>query len=157
MNIQDIADFIDLVNNPQRYEAILKNLQDRQDKLNETIENVAKATELDKLLKQNKKRSDDLEVEFANKVAVLEKQHQDKVSKVKEAQDFADKQVALANSLVSDADDRVKLIAVAEKEAKEKEQKAKAIFADAEEKQKKLDALIADYEDKVAKFKQIMG
>jgi len=30
MNIQDIADFIDLVKNPAKYEKILKNLQDEQ-------------------------------------------------------------------------------------------------------------------------------
>jgi len=33
MNIQDIANFIDLVNNPEKYNRVLKNLQDEQARL----------------------------------------------------------------------------------------------------------------------------
>ena len=55
MNIQDISDFIDLVKNPAKYERVLQNIKDEQERLNAVIATVGKASELDKLRKEVEK------------------------------------------------------------------------------------------------------
>ena len=64
MNIQDIADFLDLVKNPVKYEERLQALKDEQGRLNAVIETVGKASELDKLRKEVEKEREQLQADF---------------------------------------------------------------------------------------------
>ena len=67
MNLQHIADFIDLVKNPVEFEKKLKILKDEQDRLNTAIETIGKATELDSLRKAVERQKVKLEQEYQMK------------------------------------------------------------------------------------------
>ena len=54
MNIQDVADFIDLVKNPAKFERHLKQLVDEQDRLKAVIETVGKVEEIESIKTQIK-------------------------------------------------------------------------------------------------------
>ena len=49
MNIQDIADFIDLIKNPDKYDKLLKDLVDEQERLKAVIETVGKVEEIESI------------------------------------------------------------------------------------------------------------
>lgn len=157
MNIQDIADFLDLVKNPAKYEALLKNITDRQAKLTETIENVAKATELDKLLKQNESRKVELESEYKALVEKQEKAHADLVAAAQTRKEEAQKlleqvkqDVVNASQMKKEAEDNLRA-------AKQKSAEIAKQQQEVDEQGKKLQVLIEDYETKLTKFKQIVG
>lgn len=48
MNIQDVADFLDLVKNPDKYNSLLQGLVDEQKRLTEVAETVVKISAFDK-------------------------------------------------------------------------------------------------------------
>ena len=103
MNLQDIANFIDLVNNPAKYNQVLQNLQDEQGRLNAAIETVGKASELDKLRKQVEKERADLEATLQKKIKEAEVRLNSKLQIAAEAQKSADELQATAKALLTEA------------------------------------------------------
>ena len=73
MNIQDIADFIDLVKNPVKYEKALQNLKEEQQRLNAVVETVGKASELEALRKKVLEDQAKLEQDLKSKIEANEK------------------------------------------------------------------------------------
>ena len=157
MNLQDIAEFIDLVNNPAKYERVLNNIKEEQERLNAVIETVGKASELDKLRKEVEKERSELQADF------------NKQSKERDA--YVEREVELLSKKKRDLDDALQNAAKALQEAAEKTAAARELatsfegrekqLRQAEEsiqvRQKQLDAQIAEYSEKIAKLRSVMG
>lgn len=157
MNIQDIADFIDLVKNPAKYERVLKNIQDEQNRLLEVIATVGKASELDKLRKeviaQKEQNEKELQTKVAEATARLEVQFQVAAETQKVADELKDQsEKAIANAQIK--------IDEAKKLGESFEGRDKALRKQEEEltrRQAKLDSQIAEYNEKLAKLRSVMG
>lgn len=70
MNIQDVADFLDLVKNPDKYTAMLQGLVDEQKRLNDVAETVVKVSAFDK--EKKKFESERTKIEKQIEVALSE-------------------------------------------------------------------------------------
>jgi chromosome segregation ATPase len=157
MNIQDIADFIDLVKNPAKYEQILKNLQDEQARLNAVIETVGKASELDSLRKSVEKQQSKLEQSYKAKQEKLDADYQSKLdaltalqSTVEKESEKAHKISDEANSIKVSTEETAKSFVLREKELRKQE--------DAVEKLKQeLGASVVEYNEKLAKLRSVMA
>lgn len=157
MNLQDIANFIDLVNNPAKYAQVLKNLQEEQGRLNAAIETVGKASELDKLRKQVEKEREEYKTTLETKVKDAEMRLDLKYKVAADAQKTADTAQELANKTLQ--------------EAQTKEQQTKELAASFEGRDKKLRqqeefvakqredlaALVSEYNAKVDKLRAVMA
>lgn len=157
MNIQDIADFLDLVKDPAKYERILKNLQDEQARLNAVIATVGKASELDSLRKKVEKERSSVEKDFQTKVQALEEEVERKFKVAADAQASADKLLEQANALLQEAQAKetsavalVKSIDGRDKELRKQEEVVQS-------QQKHYEALITEYEEKVAKIRSVIN
>lgn len=157
MNIQDISDFLDLVKNPDKYATALQTLKEEQERLNEVIATVGKASELDKLRKAVDKQKQSLEADFQNRVVTfeqqcvvtqksLEKQKQD-VAEQKDAAIKAEQEaVAIktrAEALASSFAGREKILRKAEE--------------DVAQRAKEVSAMQVEYNEKLAKLRSVMG
>ena len=76
MNIQDIADFIDLIKNPDKYDKLLKDLVDEQERLTAVIKTVGDVTEIESIKTQIKL---DEKQAILDREAILKKIEQDRV------------------------------------------------------------------------------
>ena len=157
MNLQDIANFIDLVNNPAKYAQVLKNLQDEQGRLNAAIATVGKASELDALRKQVEKEREENKVTLETKIKDAEMRLDLKMKVAADAQKTADESQAAAKQLLVEAQQK-------EKQAKDLaasfdgRDKALRQQEDFVKKQRtELNALIAEYNAKVEKLRAVMS
>lgn len=82
MNIQDVADFLDLVKNPDKYTALLKSLVDEQERLNAVAETVVKVSAFDKEKKKFESEKNKIEKQLQVSLEELEKTKQEDASKV---------------------------------------------------------------------------
>ena len=157
MNIQDISDFLDLVKNPDKYAAALQTLKEEQERLNEVIATVGKASELDKLRKAVDKQKQSLEADFQNRVVTfeqqcvvtqksLEKQKQD----VAEQKDAAIKAEQEAVAIKTRAEALASSFAGREKVLRKAEE-------DVAQRAKEVSALQVEYNEKLAKLRSVMG
>lgn len=157
MNIQDIADFLDLVKNPAKYERVLSNIKAEQDRLNAVIAAVGKASELDKLRKEVETKADTLNSEYSKKVEDLEKSY---VRKTKKAESLAvdleqklaqaAKELEVAVNKQRAAEDLANSFAGRDKKLKEQEE----LVANLRE---ELKASVSEYNDKLSKLRSVMG
>lgn len=156
MNIQDIADFLDLVKNPAKYERVLSNIKAEQDRLNTVIETVGKASELDKLRKEVETKADTLNNDYAKKVEDLEKSY---VRKTKKAESLASdleqklaqaaKELEVAVNKQRAAEDLANSFTGRDKKLKEQEE----LVANLRE---ELKASVSEYNDKLSKLRSVM-
>jgi len=157
MNIQDIADFIDLVKNPEKYERILKNLVDERARLDAAIATVGKASELDKLRKELEKDRE----EFKQKVAESESLRQEEVAaeiativaKKEDAAKLHDKATALlqeAEAKILQAENISQSFASREKNIRKQEE---ALI----EEKNKLGEMVLEYNEKLNKLRSVMA
>lgn len=157
MNLQDIANFIDLVNNPAKYNQVLQNLQDEQGRLNAAIETVGKASELDKLRKQVEKERADLEATLQKKIKEAEVRLNSKLQIAAEAQKSADELQATSKALLTEAQQKeIKAKELADSFAgRDKELKNQEAFV--KDQRAELAGLITEYNDKVSKLRAVMA
>lgn len=157
MNIQDISDFLDLVKNPDKYATALQTLKEEQERLNEVIATVGKASELDKLRKAVDKQKQSLEADFQNRVVTfeqqcvvtqksLEKQKQD----VAEQKDAAIKAEQEAIAIKTRAEALASSFAGREKILRKTEE-------DLAQRAKEVSAMQVEYNEKLAKLRSVMG
>lgn len=155
MNIQDIADFLDLVKNPAKYERVLSNIKAEQDRLNTVIETVGKASELDKLRKEVETKADTLNNDYAKKVEDLEKSY---VRKTKKAESLASdleqklaqaaKELEVAVNKQRAAEDLANSFAGRDKKLKEQEAQVVVL-------REQLQASVTEYNEKIEKIRSI--
>jgi len=108
MNIQDIADFIELVKNPAKYERVLQNIKDEQGRLNAAIETVGKASDLDKLRKDVEVRIETITSDYAKKTDELEKAYAKKEKRIENLCVDLEGKITLAQTQTNAADVRQK-------------------------------------------------
>lgn len=157
MNIQDIADFLDLVKNPAKYERVLSNIKAEQDRLNAVIETVGKASELDKLRKEVELKSNTLTIEYNKKIEDLEKSY---VRKTKKAESLASdleqklaqaaKELEVAVNKQRAAEDLANSFTGRDKKLKEQEE----LVANLRE---ELKASVSEYNEKLSKLRSVMS
>ena len=155
MNIQDIADFLDLVKNPAKYERVLSNIKAEQDRLNAVIETVGKASELDKLRKEVELKSNTLTIEYNKKIEDLEKSY---VRKTKKAESLASdleqklaqaaKELEVAVNKQRAAEDLANSFAGRDKKLKEQEAQVVVL-------REQLQASVTEYNEKIEKIRSI--
>lgn len=157
MNLQDIAEFIDLVNNPAKYERVLKNIQEEQARLTAVIETVGKAAELDKLRKQVEKEREDNGKELQRKVQEAEARLEQQFKIAAETQrvadttkEQADKALVAAQLQEEAAQKLAKSFEGRDKELRNKEDLVKQM-------QLKYENLVNEYNEKLAKLRSVMG
>lgn len=157
MNIQDIADFIDLVKNPAKYERVLQNLKEEQGRLTAVIETVGKVSEIDSILKQTQTKEARLEANYTTKLAAIEKQSVEDAatySKLKATVRAELEQLnKQAEELANKNKEQVKLAADLTKREKALVGKETTLAST----QEGLNVLVKEYEDKVNKLRAVMA
>lgn len=157
MNLQDIADFIDLVKNTAKYERVLNNIKEEQDRLNAVIATVGKASELEKLRKEVEKERVDLVAQFEKDTAERDAYVTKEVALLADKKRVLDEALGNVAKATSEASDRIATANNLMTSVTEREQALKKGEATLTQRQKQLDALISEYNEKITKLRSVMG
>jgi len=157
MNIQDIADFLDLVKNPKKYEAALADLKSESDRQQAVLATMAKAKDLTGWEKELDKREATLESNYQSRVESLDAQATAKQSELDAALLAAKKSQGESAALVTKNREQEKQLVVRENIVAEKEFVLERDQKIVNERSAQLNAQIAEYEEKLSKLKAAMG
>ena len=156
MNVQAITEFLDLVKNPDKYATYLKELQEKQDYLDQRIAAVGTISELDglkqkaeKLVNVANKKAEKIEQEAQVAFEKRQAVYDDMFAKLRERELEVSTLVQKAESQLLVSSDTLQQALLRNKDLDKKE---KQLQADKE----KYDALLAEYEEKVAKLRSVM-
>ena len=156
MNIQDIADFIDLIKNPDKYDKLLKDLVDEQERLTAVIKTVGDVTEIESIKTQIKL---DEKQAILDREAILKKIEQDRVKEnVATTVLQADLQATRTKyqTLYQDLQEKEAETKELNKLAKKREKALVSKQAELQEKLTNVEALKLELEDRLAKLKAVM-
>ena len=156
MNIQDIADFIDLIKNPDKYDKLLKDLVDEQDRLKAVIKTVGDVAEIESIKTQIKL---DEKQAILDREAILTKIEQDRVKEnVATTVLQADLQATRTKyqTLYQDLQEKEAETKELNKLAKKREKDLVSKQAELQEKLTNVEALKLELEDRLAKLKAVM-
>ena len=156
MNIQDIADFLDLVKNPVKYEERLQALKDEQGRLNAVIETVGKASELDKLRKEVEKEREQLQADFLKATKERDKYVEREVQILSQKKLEYEDATARATELAVSAEAKLRSAQELADSLSGREQVLRQSEDGLRVRQEQLDALISEYNEKVAKLRAVM-
>lgn len=157
MNIQDIADFLDLVKNPKKYEAALTDLKAENDRQQAVLATITNAKNLDAWKKELDKREATLETNYQSRVASLDTEVTAKKAELDASLAAAKKSQGDNAELVAKNKEKEKLLVEREKVVAEKEFVLDRDQKIVNERSAQLNAQIAEYEDKLSKLKAVMG
>ena len=157
MNMQDIADFISLVKDPEKFEKALKEMQEEQDRWKAVVATVGKASELDSLRKKLEKETAKKLLELDAKIAdvdIASKQSEAQTQQLRQALQL---EVSKMNRMQNEA-------FVAEVKAKElqasfsgRDKVLRVEEARVAELQTSLGNSLREYEEKLAKLRTVMN
>ena len=156
MNIQDVAEFIDLVKNPDKYDKLLKDLVDEQDRLKAVIKTVGDVAEIESIKTQIKL---DEKQAILDREAILTKIEQDRVKEnVATTVLQADLQATRTKyqTLYQDLQEKEAETKELNKLAKKREKDLVSKQAELHEKLTNVEALKLELEDRLAKLKAVM-
>lgn len=156
MNIQDIADFIDLIKNPDKYDKLLKDLVDEQDRLKAVIKTVGDVAEIESIKTQIKL---DEKQAILDREAILTKIEQDRVKEnVATTVLQADLQATRTKyqTLYQDLQEKEAETKELNQLAKKREKDLVSKQAELQEKLTNVEALKLELEDRLAKLKAVM-
>lgn len=156
MNIQDIADFIDLIKNPDKYDKLLKDLVDEQERLTAVIKTVGDVAEIESIKTQIKL---DEKQAILDREAILTKIEQDRVKEnVATTILQADLQATRTKyqTLYQDLQEKEAETKELNKLAKKREKDLVRKQAELQEKLTNVEALKLELEDRLAKLKAVM-
>ena len=156
MNIQDIADFIDLVKNPDKYDKLLKDLVDEQERLTAVIKTVGDVAEIESIKTQIKL---DEKQAILDREAILRKIEQDRVKdNVATTVLQADLQATRTKyqTLYQDLQEKEAETKELNRLAKKREKDLVSKQAELQEKLTNVEALKLELEDRLAKLKAVM-
>lgn len=156
MNIQDVAEFIDLVKNPDKYDKLLKDLVDEQDRLKAVIKTVGDVAEIESIKTQIKL---DEKQAILDREAILTKIEQDRVKEnVATTVLQADLQATRTKyqTLYQDLQEKEVETKELNKLAKKREKDLVSKQAELQEKLTNVEALKLELEDRLAKLKAVM-
>ena len=157
MNIQDIADFIDLVKNPDKYDKLLKDLVDEQERLTAVIKTVGDVAEIEAIKTQIKL---DEKQAILDREAILTKIEQDRVKEnVATTVLQADLQATRTKyqTLYQDLQEKEAETKELNRLAKKREKDLVSKQAELQEKLTNVEALKLELEDRLAKLKAVMS
>ena len=156
MNIQDVAEFIDLVKNPDKYDKLLKDLVDEQERLTAVIKTVGDVAEIESIKTQIKL---DEKQAILDREAILTKIEQDRVkANVATTVLQADLQATRTKyqTLYQDLQEKEAETKELNKLAKKREKDLVSKQAELQEKLTNVEALKLELEDRLAKLKAVM-
>lgn len=156
MNIQDVAEFIDLVKNPDKYDKLLKDLVDEQERLTAVIKTVGDVAEIESIKTQIKL---DEKQAILDREAILTKIEQDRVKEnVATTALQADLQATRTKyqTLYQDLQEKEAETKELNKLAKKREKDLVRKQAELQEKLTNVEALKLELEDRLAKLKAVM-
>ena len=156
MNIQDVAEFIDLVKNPDKYDKLLKGLVDEQERLTAVIKTVGDVAEIESIKTQIKL---DEKQAILDREAILTKIEQDRVKEnVATTVLQADLQATRTKyqTLYQDLQEKEAETKELNKLAKKREKDLVSKQAELQEKLTNVEALKLELEDRLAKLKAVM-
>ena len=156
MNIQDVAEFIDLVKNPDKYDKLLKDLVDEQDRLKAVIKTVGDVAEIESIKTQIKL---DEKQAILDREAILTKIEQDRVKEnVATTALQADLQATRTKyqTLYQDLQEKEAETKELNQLAKKREKDLVSKQAELQEKLTNVEALKLELEDRLAKLKAVM-
>ena len=156
MNIQDVAEFIDLVKNPDKYDKLLKDLVDEQERLTAVIKTVGDVTEIESIKTQIKL---DEKQAILDREAILTKIEQDRVKEnVATTVLQADLQATRTKyqTLYQDLQEKEAETKELNRLAKKREKDLVSKQAELQEKLTNVEALKLELEDRLAKLKAVM-
>ena len=156
MNIQDIADFIDLIKNPDKYDKLLKNLVDEQERLTAVIKTVGDVAEIESIKTQIKL---DEKQAILDREAILTKIEQDRVKENLATTVLqADLQATRTKyqTLYQDLQEKEAETKELNRLAKKREKDLVSKQAELQEKLTNAEALKLELEDRLAKLKAVM-
>ena len=156
MNLQDIADFIDLIKNPDKYDKLLKDLVDEQERLTAVIKTVGDVAEIESIKTQIKL---DEKQAILDREAILTKIEQDRVkANVATTVLQADLQATRTKyqTLYQDLQEKEAETKELNKLAKKREKDLVSKQAELQEKLTNVEALKLELEDRLAKLKAVM-
>ena len=148
--------FLDLIADPAKYRTYLERLEAEQQRLNDVVETVGKASELDTLRKEVEKQQAKLESDFTKKQIAWETEYATKLAaveqlktKVAQEQDSANKLLQEANQLAVNAAEKEKAFIQRERNLSKQE-------AIVESMKIELGASVTEYNEKLAKLRSVM-
>ena len=156
MNIQDVAEFIDLIKNPDKYDKLLKDLVDEQERLIAVIKTVGDVSEIESIKTQIKL---DEKQAILDREAILTKIEQDRVKEnVATTVLQADLQATRTKyqTLYQDLQEKEAETKELNKLAKKREKDLVSKQAELQEKLTNVEALKLELEDRLAKLKAVM-
>ena len=156
MNIQDVAEFIDLIKNPDKYDKLLKDLVDEQERLIAVIKTVGDVSEIESIKTQIKL---DEKQAILDREAILTKIEQDRVKEnVATTVLQADLQATRTKyqTLYQDLQEKEAETKELNKLAKKREKDLVSKQAELQEKLANVEALKLELEDRLAKLKAVM-
>lgn len=156
MNIQDIADFIDLIKNPDKYDKLLKDLVDEQERLTAVIKTVGDVAEIESIKTQIKL---DEKQAILDREAILTKIEQDRVKEnIATTVLQADLQATRTKyqTLYQDLQEKEAETKELNRLAKKREKDLVSKQAELQEKLTNVEALKLELEDRLAKLKAVM-
>ena len=156
MNIQDVAEFIDLVKNPDKYDKLLKDLVDEQERLIAVIKTVGDVAEIESIKTQIKL---DEKQAILDREAILTKIEQDRVKEnVATTALQADLQATRTKyqTLYQDLQEKEAETKELNQLAKKREKDLVSKQAELQEKLTNVEALKLELEDRLAKLKAVM-
>lgn len=157
MDFKQISEFIDLVKNPTKFEAALKKLQEEQARITAAVETIGKANELDKLRKQTEAKAQQLESDYAKKLAALEQKSAQAEAVTVSKQDQLNEATIKAQRVVTDAQARIEAAESVAQDFKRREKAIRQQEAFLTEESARVAEMAKDYEEKLAKLKSVMG
>jgi len=157
MNIQDVADFLDLVKNPTKYEKVLQNLKEEQARLTAVIETVGKVSEINTLLKQAQDKEAKLEADYETKRNAVEKQAEDDAVVIGQLKAKAKSELEQASKSVSELATQTKEVAIVRADLTKREKSLVIKEATLAATQESLDVMVKEYEEKLAKLRSVMA
>ena len=157
MNLQHIADFIDLVKNPVEFEKKLKILKDEQDRLNTAIETIGKATELDSLRKAVERQKVKLEQEYQMKNKEVEDNLKLALNNIEKANLDVKEEWKKVNEQVRISEQKLEQATRLQESFQGRDKELRKLEAEAAEKQSMLDTQIAEYAIKIEKLRSVMS
>ena len=157
MNIQDIADFLDLVKNPSKYQTYLDTLKEEQTRLNAAIETVGKASELDKLRKEVETYRNTLQADFDKASKTRDAQIEQEISILSKKRKECDEAIAKANELSALAETKYQAAQEVSNGFAKREKALRQSEEDLRIRHEQLEALVSEYNEKVAKLRSVMA
>ena len=157
MNFESISTFLDLVQNPAKYQAALQALKDEQERLNAVIETVGKASELDSLRKKVEKEANKTTKYLQDREDQLREKEQEADLRISKRE--ADLQELISNVErirveaelhVAQAEETVKSYVQREKEIRAAEDSIKVQRVELEQRERAVDA-------KLSKLRSVLG